>query len=456
MRAKQFIGRGFPVAIETLEHRQMLSAAVSSTALASSINPAIFGQSITLTATVTSKSGSPGGTVTFKDGSTTLGTAAVNTTTHHATFSTAKLSVAAHNLTAVYGGTASFAKSSSAIIKETISADATKTTLTASTLAPVLGQSVTLTATVTAAAPGSGVPKGTVQFKQGSTVLGSASLDSTGHAAFKIYTLFFGTHAITATYTGGTSFKASTSTAATVVVKQAALTTTADGLKLATVAAGSGPGVVVQQDLKVDYTGYLTNGVKFDSSLNAGRTPFDFELGVHQVIAGWDEGLFGAKVGETRVLVIPPALGYGSQANGSIPANSTLIFIVKMLAFDTTPKITLTGKAAIANNAAASTASGTNFGSIKVGSSSATLTLTIGNTGNAPLQPTANPPVIISGTNPGDFVVTQPIQSSPGGPIQFTIVFKPKATGTRTAKITIRTNDPLTPNFTFTVSGIGT
>jgi hypothetical protein len=318
----------------------------------------------------------------------------------------------------------------------------------------VLGQSVTLTAAVTAVTPGSGVPKGTVQFKQGTTVLGSALLDSTGHATFKIYTLFLGTHAVTATYTGSTSFKSSTSSAVSVVVKQATLTSTADGLKFATVAAGSGPGAVVPQGLKVDYTGYLTNGVKFDSSLNAGQ-PFDFELGVQQVIAGWDEGLVGAKVGETRVLVIPPALGYGSQASGSIPANSTLIFIVKVLAFDT-PKIALVGKTAIANNAAASTSSGTNFGSIKVGSPSATLTLTIVDIGNAPLLPTANPPVIVGGANPGDFIITQPVYNPQTQLIQFTIAFKPKATGSRSAKITIRTNDPLAPNFTFSVVGVGT
>src|SRR3954467_9415184 len=96
MRATKSIGRGFPVSIETLERRQMLSAAVSSTALAASNNPAVFGQSITLTATVTSKSSSPGGTVTFKDGSTVLGKVTVNTTTHRATFSTNKLTVAAH------------------------------------------------------------------------------------------------------------------------------------------------------------------------------------------------------------------------------------------------------------------------------------------------------------------------------------------------------------------------
>jgi hypothetical protein len=455
MRARQSLGRGFPVTIERLEDRRLLSA-MSSTALAASVIPAVFGQNITLTATVTSKSGNPSGTVTFKDGSAVLGTAAVNATTHHATFATSKLSVATHNLIAVYGSTSAFTGSTSATLKEKINADATKTTLAASTLSPVLGQSVTLTATVAAAAPGSGMPKGTVQFKQGSTILGSATLDSSGHTSLKIYTLYLGSHAITAAYTGGTAFKASTSSAVSVVVKQATLTTLADGLKRATIAAGSGPGAVAYQSIEVDYTGYLNNGTKFDSSLNAGRTPFDFQLGVGQVIAGWDEGLVGAKVGETRVLVIPPALGYGSQANGSIPANSTLTFIIKVLKFITAPKLVVVGKSntLIANNAAPSTAAGTNFGSVKVSASSATLTLLIANTGNAPLQPTANPPVLISGTNAGDFVVTQPLVQN--GQILFTITFKPKATGTRTAKITIRTNDPTTPNFTFTVSGIGT
>lgn len=82
--------------------------------------------------------------------------------------------------------------------------------------------------------------------------------------------------------------------------------------------------------LKVHYTGWLTNGKKFDSSLTR-KTPFRFQMGVGQVIKGWDDGLKGMKPGGKRKLTVPSRLGYGNQAQGSIPANSTLIFEVELL-----------------------------------------------------------------------------------------------------------------------------
>lgn len=93
---------------------------------------------------------------------------------------------------------------------------------------------------------------------------------------------------------------------------------------------GTGAEAVDGKKIKVHYTGTLTNGTKFDSSVDRG-TPFEFVLGAHQVIEGWDKGFAGMKVGGKRKLVIPPSMGYGSQATGSIPANSTLIFDVELL-----------------------------------------------------------------------------------------------------------------------------
>lgn len=82
----------------------------------------------------------------------------------------------------------------------------------------------------------------------------------------------------------------------------------------------------------VHYTGWLENGTKFDSSVDRNQ-PFQFILGAGQVIKGWDEGVAGMKVGETRRLVIPAHLGYGARGAGNvIPANATLIFEVKLLA----------------------------------------------------------------------------------------------------------------------------
>ena len=81
----------------------------------------------------------------------------------------------------------------------------------------------------------------------------------------------------------------------------------------------------------VQYTGMLTNGVKFDSSRDNAE-PFQFTLGIGQVIKGWDEGFSNLKVGDQAILVIPPSLAYGSRgAGGVIPPDATLIFVVELV-----------------------------------------------------------------------------------------------------------------------------
>ena len=97
---------------------------------------------------------------------------------------------------------------------------------------------------------------------------------------------------------------------------------------------GQGAEAVKHSIITVNYTGWLEDGTKFDSSLNPGRTPFRFTVGAGQVIKGWDEGLMGMKVGGKRKLTIPPELGYGSRDNGPIPANSTLIFEIDLLGIE--------------------------------------------------------------------------------------------------------------------------
>lgn len=112
--------------------------------------------------------------------------------------------------------------------------------------------------------------------------------------------------------------------------------TTASGLQYEDSVPGTGATAQAGQRVSVHYTGWLFNdgkqGSKFDSSKDRGQ-PFQFGLGAGQVIRGWDEGVQGMKVGGTRRLVIPAALGYGaSGAGGVIPPNATLLFEVELLA----------------------------------------------------------------------------------------------------------------------------
>ena len=109
------------------------------------------------------------------------------------------------------------------------------------------------------------------------------------------------------------------------------LTTTASGLQYKDVTVGSGTEAKEGDTVSVHYTGWLTDGTKFDSSVDRGQT-FSFTLGQGGVIAGWDEGVVGMKEGGKRILVIPSNLGYGPNgASGVIPPNATLIFEVELL-----------------------------------------------------------------------------------------------------------------------------
>jgi FKBP-type peptidyl-prolyl cis-trans isomerase len=102
-------------------------------------------------------------------------------------------------------------------------------------------------------------------------------------------------------------------------------------LKIEDLVVGTGTEAVAGEKLSMHYIGTLLDGAKFDSSRDRG-TPFEFTLGVGQVIKGWDQGVAGMKVGGKRKLTIPSTLAYGAGAVGSIPPNSTLVFEVELLA----------------------------------------------------------------------------------------------------------------------------
>jgi peptidylprolyl isomerase len=106
---------------------------------------------------------------------------------------------------------------------------------------------------------------------------------------------------------------------------------TASGLLYIVIAPGEGPAAQPGMMVRVHYTGWLTDGTKFDSSVDRAE-PFEFLLGTGAVIAGWDEGVAQMKVGEKRRLIIPAALAYKSEGRGPIPPGATLIFDVELLA----------------------------------------------------------------------------------------------------------------------------
>jgi FKBP-type peptidyl-prolyl cis-trans isomerase FkpA len=107
--------------------------------------------------------------------------------------------------------------------------------------------------------------------------------------------------------------------------------TTSSELIYEDLSEGEGEAAQAGQQVSVHYTGWLTDGTKFDSSKDR-NDPFDFPLGAGRVIRGWDEGVQGMKVGGVRKLTIPPQLGYGARgAGGVIPPNATLVFEVELL-----------------------------------------------------------------------------------------------------------------------------
>lgn len=128
-----------------------------------------------------------------------------------------------------------------------------------------------------------------------------------------------------------TGHAATDSTTPPLITKAIKQMTTASGLTYEDTVEGTGAIASAGQTVNVHYTGWLTNGTKFDSSKDRNQ-PFSFHLGAGEVIRGWDEGVAGMKVGGTRKLTIPPQLGYGSRgAGGVIPPNATLVFEVQLL-----------------------------------------------------------------------------------------------------------------------------
>src|SRR5207247_812184 len=189
---------------------QTVNKGQTTTTLTSTPNPSTAGQAATLSTTVTAVApavGVPTGSVTFMDGATPLATVAL--VNGNASLVTSALTTGNHSLTAGSGGSATFLTSTSPAVNQVVNSQTT-TSLTAPPNPSVIGQAVTLTAVVSPVAPGTGVPTGTVTFRDGATVLATVTL-ANGSASFVTSTLAVGSHSLTAAYSGGGTFVASTS-----------------------------------------------------------------------------------------------------------------------------------------------------------------------------------------------------------------------------------------------------
>jgi probable HAF family extracellular repeat protein len=212
----QIVGVGIDPTTNT-DHGFLLTPIITptTTSVSASVNPSVFGQSVSFTATVTPappNANAVNDTVTFKDGNTTLGSGTYNGNGTWI-FNTA-LSVGNHTITASYSGDNNYGSSTSPVLTQTVTQAATATTLAVAPNPANFGQSVMLTATVTAVAPGAGTPTGTppatgVTFYDGATALGMAGLNSAATATFSTSSLTTGNHNLTASYTGDANFTGS-------------------------------------------------------------------------------------------------------------------------------------------------------------------------------------------------------------------------------------------------------
>lgn len=198
---------------------QVVTAATA-TSVVSSLNPSVFGQSVTFTSRVTSPGGTPTGRVSFQDGASLLGTASLSGGT--ARFTTSALTGGAHSIQAVYGGSVGFVASTSGVLPQSVNKASTATTVVSSVNPSSFRETINLTATVKPQF--GGTVGGTVVFKDGAATLATVAI-TRNQASFTTSALHVGNHSITATYTGNGNLHGSASAALAQAVKKATTTT---------------------------------------------------------------------------------------------------------------------------------------------------------------------------------------------------------------------------------------
>jgi hypothetical protein len=308
---------------------QVVNAAskASTTALVSSLNPSTSGQSVTFTATVTGPSGNttaPTGSVSFMDGTTSLGSGALNGS-GIATYTTATLSVGSHSITAVYGGDTNFTGSTSNVVSQVVNAAkaASTTTVTSSASPSTAGQSVTFTATVAGPSGSTTVPTGAVNFLDGTTTLATATLNPAGVAIYSTGSLTTGAHSITAVYAGDSNFNGSTSNILAQVVNPAAKFTSTTTVTSSPNPSGQGQSVTFTANVAgptgnttvptgtitfMDGTTSLGTG-SLNASAQATYSTSSLSIGSHSITAvyGGDTNFAGSTSTAMMQTVNPPS-----------------------------------------------------------------------------------------------------------------------------------------------------
>jgi YVTN family beta-propeller protein len=264
--------------------------AASSISVGSSLNPSIYGQSVTFTATVTASGGVPTGTVTFSDGPTMLGTGVLNGS-GQAVLPTTALSAGSHTIIVAYSGDSTFAASTSSPLTQNVNHAATSTVITSSLNPSTYGQPVTLSASVTSTA---GSPTGIVTFYDGATALGTATLNGSGQALLTTAVFSAGTNSLSAAYGGDSNFATSTSGALGQTVSKATTLTVLTGTPNP---SSAGQTVAFVATVSGQYGGGVTGTVTFNDGQNkvlgtasvvggsAGLSVLTLGTGTHSVTA---------------------------------------------------------------------------------------------------------------------------------------------------------------------------
>jgi parallel beta-helix repeat protein len=277
----------------------------TTTTLSSSLNPAPFGASVTFTASAAATSSTMNntltGTVTFMDGNTLLGSVSVDAS-GNAAFATSALTAGDHVITAVYSGDPSFATSTSASLTQTVSAPVvlpvdTATSLSSSSNPAVFGAPVTFTATVAGVSSSTHTLTGNVTLMDGSSVLGVAAVDDSGHATFTLSSLSIGGHSLTAVYSGDANFNASTSSSLSESISMVSTSTTLSSSTnpslvgnaitfTATVAAGL-PFAPISGTITFTDGATVLATVSLDSTGHASLTVSSLTVGAHPISASY-------------------------------------------------------------------------------------------------------------------------------------------------------------------------